>query len=206
MLQGRDLLGEHDRVMRRQHENRRPELDARCDRCGMGERDQRLGPAHAVEAPRGEQVVRDEQRLKPKLLGMSCETPQLFAMDRVLPWQQVGGQKDAELQVETIVWWPSRCLKACACPARAAMCMTTRHPADFSTRRAGLRHTPASPTPPSTWWPMRWLTPTPSGPPPWTGIARWRSGDTSGATALESPKRWTPRSAAWDSTGRRPGS
>src|SRR2546423_5850450 len=63
------------------------------------------------------------------------------------------GEEDAELQLETIVWWPSRCLRACACPARAAMCMSTRLPADFSTRRPGPRHAPASPTPRSMWWP-----------------------------------------------------
>ena len=78
MLQRRDLLGEHHGVVRWKHQDRGAEFDARRDRGRVGERHQRLGPADAIEAARGQQVVGDEQRLEAELLGVHSETADLI--------------------------------------------------------------------------------------------------------------------------------
>ena len=80
VLQRRDLLGEHHRVVCWQHQNRGAELDARRDRCRVGERHERFGPAHAVEAVRGQEVVGDEQRLEAELLGVRGEPADLISV------------------------------------------------------------------------------------------------------------------------------
>ena len=52
------------------------------------------------------------------------------------------------------------------------------------------------------WWPIRSRTSTRGIRPPSTGTRPSPFGTISGPSALASPRRWTPRSAAWASTGR----
>src|SRR5204862_3872469 len=66
--------------------------------------DERLGPADAVEAPGGQEVVRGEQRREPQLLRAGREPPDLAGVPLRLAGQQVRRQADAQLHVR----WPSR--------------------------------------------------------------------------------------------------
>jgi len=69
VLEGGDLLGQHHRIVGRQHQHRGPQLDPAGYGGGMAERHQRLGPTDSVEAAGSQEVVGDEQRFEAQLLG-----------------------------------------------------------------------------------------------------------------------------------------
>ena len=68
---------------------------------------------------------------------------------------------------------------------------------------ARTRRAPAVRSPPPTWSPTRSRPATPAAPRSSTGRRRSRSAATCGRTGSASPRRWTPRSAAWAWTGPR---
>ena len=83
---------------------------------------------------------------------------------------------------------------------------TTRsgtRPLDGHARQRARPATPrASPIRRCTSSPIRWPTTIPGSTPRSTGTRPSRSATTSGTSGSASPRRWTPRSAAWASTGR----
>src|SRR6266851_5949226 len=105
----------------------------------MSECHERLGPAHAVEAVGGQQVVGDEQRLEAELLGAHREPADLISVPLLRTGQQVRRQEHPQLQGATIVWWLSRWLRASGCRAPAARSMTTPRAAVSCTRRVARR-------------------------------------------------------------------
>jgi hypothetical protein len=101
VLKRGDLLGEHDRVVGRQHEHRGSEQDPRSDRRDVAEGHQRLGPADPVETLGGQQVVGDEQRIEAELFRAGGKSADLVAVPVFLTRQKVRGKEDAELQMDS---------------------------------------------------------------------------------------------------------
>ena len=101
VLEGRDLLGEQDRLPRRQDEDRRAELDAARHRGHVRQGHHRLGPADAVEPRRGQQVIGDEERVEAELLRFDRKTADLVAVPGVLAGQEIRGNENANLHAGT---------------------------------------------------------------------------------------------------------
>jgi hypothetical protein len=89
MLEGGYLLGQDDRVVCRQDKDGRAEHDPRGHGCRVARGNERLGPADAVEARRGKQVIRDEERREPEVFAAGRESTDLVTEPGLIPREEV---------------------------------------------------------------------------------------------------------------------
>ena len=95
-LEGRELLGEDDRVAQRHDQDRRAEPDALRRAGGDRERRQGFEPVDRVEPLADQQVIGDEQRVEPELLHGAGELLDPARPLRAVAVPDVRRQEDPE--------------------------------------------------------------------------------------------------------------